>query len=54
MPKRQLTLSEFNAIRSYFSGADFERNMHISISTIFASGILWFIQRGFTKMKWRI
>lgn len=43
MPKEALTLGEFNAIRSQFSGADFERNGMMPMSLFVTSGILWVI-----------
>ena len=54
MPKSALSLSEFNAIRSYYSGADFERNSTMPLSVIVTGSLLWFVQRAFTKLKWRI
>jgi len=54
LPKKALTLNEFNAIRSTFSGTDFERNSTMPMSVAVTSGVLWFVQRFFTKMKWRI
>ena len=54
LPKKAMSLAEFNAIRANFSGADFERNSNMPMSIFMTSGILWFIQRAFTKIKWRI
>ena len=54
LPKEALTLGEFNAIRSQFSGTDFERNGIMPMSIFVTSALLWVVQRGFVKMKWRI
>lgn len=54
VPKKALTLSEFYAIRAYFSGADYERNGILPMSMVVTSSVLWFASRFFAKMKWRI
>ena len=54
LPKKALSVSEFNAIRSHYSGLDFERNSLMPMSGVVTCGVLWFVQRFFTKMKWRI
>mgnify|MGYP001226677079 CR=1 FL=1 len=54
LPKKALTLREFNAIRSNFSGSAFERNSVMAASIFVTSAVLWFTQRVFTKLKWRI
>ena len=43
LPKQEMTISEFNAISSFFSGADFERNSTLPMSMLATSGLLWFI-----------
>jgi len=43
LPKEALTLGEFNAIRSYFSGADFERNGTMPMSIFVTSALLWVV-----------
>ncbi len=43
LPKQEMTIGEFNAIRSFFSGADFERNSILPMSMLATSGLLWFV-----------
>lgn len=54
VPKPALTLREFNAIRSNFQGTDFERNSILPASAFVTSAVLWFTQRAFAKLKWRL
>mgnify|MGYP007004905582 CR=1 FL=1 len=42
LPKKFLTLREFNAIRSNFQGSDFERNSILPASIFVTSAVLWF------------
>ena len=54
LPKSELTLDEFFAIRSTFSEADFERTSPAITSLTVISGTLWFIQTMGRKLKFRI
>ena len=42
LPKKELRLEEFIAIRDYFSGADFERNNPMPLTVPIVSAALWF------------
>jgi hypothetical protein len=42
LPKSEMTLDEFFAIKEYFSGADFERNSTAFTSAFVVSAGLWF------------
>jgi hypothetical protein len=51
VPKTNLTLHEFMAIKSFYSGADFERNSILPMTMPLVAGMLWFTQRIFKRMK---
>ena len=42
LPKPDLRLDEFIAIRDYFSGADFERSNPMPLTVPIVSAALWF------------
>ena len=43
LPKKAMSIGEFNAIRAFYSGADFERNSTMPMSIFITSGFLWFV-----------
>lgn len=51
IPKPKLCLQEFLAIKSFYSGADFERNSIVPMTVPLVGGLLWFTQRMLKRMK---
>ena len=54
VPKADLMLQEFIAIKHTFSGADFERNAPLALVVPVSMGVLFSAQRLFRRMKWFI
>ena len=53
LPKKELRMEEFIAIRDYFCGADFERSNPMPMTVPIVSTMLWFVQHVGRKLKWR-
>ena len=53
LPKKELRLEEFIAIRDYFSGSDFERSNPLPLSIPIVYGTLWFVQKLGRKFRWK-
>jgi hypothetical protein len=52
LPKPDLRFQEYQAIKNFYSGADFERNSYLTLCLPVVSGVLWFMQRALKKMRW--
>lgn len=52
VPKTDLNFKEYVAIKSFYTGADFERNSFLTMTLPFVSSVLWFMQRFGRKFKW--
>jgi hypothetical protein len=52
VPKPDLKFNEYEAIKNFYSGADFERNSFLTMVLPFVSTVLWIMQRFGRKLKW--
>ena len=51
VPKQNLSFHEYTAIKSFYTGTDFERNSILPMSIPLVAGVLWFTQRICKRMK---
>ncbi len=42
IPKPDLSFREYNAIKNFYSQADFERNSFVTLCLPISTGLLWF------------
>ena len=52
IPKKDLRLQEFTAIKHFYTSADFERSSTLPLIIPMTAYTLWFVKKTFNYLKW--